>query len=77
MLHCERSELRLHFTWTKVNKNAKNRCKHIEMECSLIFLSLLGMRFQPLLPQGPRNVRISDKSTVQQQLSSKVRNQVD
>ena len=22
--HCERSELRLHFEWTKVNKNAKN-----------------------------------------------------
>ena len=22
--HCERSELRLHFEWTKVDKNAKN-----------------------------------------------------
>ena len=22
--HCERSELRLHFEWTEVNKNAKN-----------------------------------------------------
>ena len=29
MIHCERSELRLHFEWTKVNKNAKNGQKEL------------------------------------------------